>query len=221
MSRINEATSLKSKIENHSHYGPCFNGDDYSIFKEKRDELNRIKGCYDSIIDYERYIIDQYYANRSKENELGNNRDSHRRELDYKRRQYSNEEELQRKNNENIINNSKKELENYKLQNECELKQIKEDISNLKKEIDELNKKNEVELELKKREKLSDLKNEYKIKLIKYKHMKELDKKRKEKNLLIKKKEFEAQKEIELNEMKNKAELVQKIISMCKNISLN
>lgn len=51
--------------------------------------------------------------------------------------------------------------------------------------------------------------------------MKELEKAKKEKEAEIKRKEFEAEKEIKFNEMKNKAELVQKIISMCKNIELN
>ena len=101
------------------------------------------------------------------------------------------------------------------------MNQINGDIFNLKKEIDELNIKNKEEIELKKNEKLYELKNIYKIKLIKYKNMKELEKKRKEKDLFIKQKEFEAQKEIEFNEMKNKSELVEKIIIMFKNISIN
>jgi hypothetical protein len=62
--------------------------------------------------------------------------------------------------------------------------------------------------------------NEYKIKLIKYQNEKEIEKQINEKNLSIKKKEFEAKKEIELDDMKNKAELVQKIIACVKNISL-
>ena len=152
---------------------------------------------------------------------MNKNRDLNQKELEYKKKQYSNEEEVKKQYYENLINNLKKELQNDKLKIECELNQINEDISNLKKEIDELNIKNKEEIELKKNEKLFELKNMYKIKLIKYKNMKELEKKRKEKDLFIKQKEFEAQKEIEFNEMKNKSELVEKIITMFKNISIN
>ena len=67
---------------------------------------------------------------------------------------------------------------------------------------------------------LLELNNEYKIKLLKYKNMKELETEKEKKDFEIKKKIFEAEKEIKFNEMKNKAELVQKIISICKNITL-
>ena len=132
---------------------------------------------------------------------------------------------------------------------------------NEKRNIQKYIKYNKEEIELKKNEKLFELKNMYKIKLIEYrknkvglssgekslsrdfkddldykikkikkkiksinrqnKNMKELEKKRKEKDLFIKQKEFEAKKEIEFNEMKNKSELVEKIITMFKNISIN
>ena len=221
MSNIYEATSLQNKIQNNSHFDTCFKNSYYYSFCNKKNELNRIKQCYDNNIEYEKLIIEENYKKKSKENELNNNRDLNKKELEYKKIQYSNEEEVKKQYYENLINNLKKELENDKLKIECELNQINEDISNLKKEIDELNKKNKEEIELKKNEKLFELKNMYKIKLIKYKNMKELEKKRKEKDLFIKQKEFEAQKEIEFNEMKNKSELVEKIITMFKNISIN
>ena len=50
--------------------------------------------------------------------------------------------------------------------------------------------------------------------------MKELEREKEKKDFEIKQKVFEAEKEIRFNEMKNKAELVQKIIAICKNISL-
>lgn len=65
------------------------------------------------------------------------------------------------------------------------------------------------------------LSNEYKIKLIKYENQKRLEKQEKENLIEIKKKKFEADKEIKLNELKQKAILVQKIISIYKNISLS
>ena len=91
-------------------------------------------------------IIEENYKNKSKENELNNNRDLNKKELEYKKKQYSNEEEVKKKYYENLINNLKKKLENDKLKLECELNQINGDIFNLKKEIDELNIKNKEEL---------------------------------------------------------------------------
>ena len=76
------------------------------------------------------------------------------------------------------------------------------------------------ELDYKKQEELFKLKNEFKIKLIQYTNKKKLEKQEKEKEMEIKKKKFEADKAIEFNELKQKALLVQKIISSIKNISL-
>ena len=63
--------------------------------------------------------------------------------------------------------------------------------------------------------------NEYKIKLLKYTNLKKLEKQEKEKENEIKQKKFEADKAIEFIELKRKADLVQRIITMYKNISIN
>ena len=114
----------------------------------------------------------------------------------------------------------KNELDIYRRQCESHLNLINEDISNLQKEIKELNIAKNDEIELSKKEKLYELKNEFKLDLLRYKNKKELEKEKQEKEQEIKRKQFEAEKEIKFNEMKNKAELVQKIISMCKNLEL-
>ena len=80
--------------------------------------------------------------------------------------------------------------------------------------------KTKEEIELLKKEKLYELKNEYKLNLLRYKNSKELEKAEKEKDEEIKRKQFDAEKEIKFHEMKNKAEFVQKIIAMIKNIEL-
>jgi len=64
------------------------------------------------------------------------------------------------------------------------------------------------------------MENDYKIKLLHYTNKKKLEKQEKEKDNEIKKKQFEANKAIELMELKRKADLVQRIIIMYKNISL-
>jgi hypothetical protein len=94
-------------------------------------------------------------------------------------------------------------------------------ISNLKEEISKLQDKFTEEIDLKKKEELFKITNEYKIKLIKYKNEKELENQKKENEYIIKKAQFEASKKIELEDLKNKAEFVQKLMFMMKNISLN
>lgn len=76
------------------------------------------------------------------------------------------------------------------------------------------------EVDYKKQEELFKLKNEFKIKLIQYSNKKKLEKQEKEKEKEIRQKKFEADKAIEFNELKQKALLVQKIISSIKNMSL-
>ena len=87
------------------------------------------------------------------------------------------------------------------------------EIDNLKTEIQLKEESLRNELDYKKQEELFKLKNEFKIKLIQYTNKKKLEKQEKEKEMEIKKKKFEADKAIEFNELKQKALLVQKIIS--------
>ena len=78
-----------------------------------------------------------------------------------------------------------------------------------------------MELDLKTKEELFKLKNEYQIELLRYTNKKKLEKQEKEKEDEIKQKKFEADKAIEFMELKRKADLVQRIICMYKNISLS
>jgi hypothetical protein len=217
---ISEAESIQSKIENHSHWNMCFNGSDYDTFRKKKNILYRIRNCYNDINNYERYIIDIYFSIRDKENEKNNQNDLFRRKLQSIKNENENSLNVEKRRKENAIQEMKNELDINRRQCESHLNLINEDISNLQKEIKELNIAKNDEIELSKKEKLYELKNEFKLDLLRYKNKKELEKEKQEKEQEIKRKQFEAEKEIKFNEMKNKAELVQKIISMCKNLEL-
>ena len=80
MSRIKEAIKLRDSIRNNSHYGPCFNGDDYHTFLEKERKLDNIKNCYDNIIDYESLIIN---INNEKNNDNKMNSDTYFYNMDF------------------------------------------------------------------------------------------------------------------------------------------
>ena len=219
---IYEAESLSEKIRNNSHYEKCFYGSEYyDMFQEKNTKLQRIHNCYDEMIDLEKNIIELNYQIEIKEIELKNDCEFLEKKLEYEKEENDSKIKLEEEEKEYEIEEMKKQLEIIKFQNNNELSEINEDISNLKKIIDELDSQKKEEIILMKKKILIELKNEYKIKLLKYKNMKELEKERNEKDLEILRKEFEAEKEIKFNEMKNKAELVQNIILLCKNISFN
>ena len=64
MSNIYEATSLQNKIQNNSHFDTCFKNNYYYSFCKKKNELNRIKQCYDNNIEYEKLIIEENYKKK-------------------------------------------------------------------------------------------------------------------------------------------------------------
>ena len=160
---INEAESIKNKIKNSSHYCNCFYGDDYSRFRKEEDKLCRIRECYNGIIDYERYIIDAYYNIKNRENEINNQNDLFRRNLDSIRNSNENSLTIEKKKKDNEINVMRNQLDIYKKQCDCDIKLANEDILNLQKEIKELNLSKNEEIELLKKEKLFELKNDFKV----------------------------------------------------------
>lgn len=217
---IYEAEALNEEIRNNTHYQKCFyESEYYDSFQEQNTILQRIRNCHDDMINYHYTLIELKYYNQLKEKELEKESNLLDLKLGYIKEEYEYRLKLEKEQGD-AINNNKKKFEIIQLENNCELEKLNQEISNLKKEIAELDSQKQEEIALMKKKILLELNNEYKIKLLKYRNMKELEKEREEKNFEIKKKVFEAEKEIKFNEMKNKAELVQKIIAICKNISL-
>lgn len=217
---IYEAEKLSEKIRNNTHYQQCFyNSEYYYSFQEQNTKFQRIKNCYENLTNYHYNLIELKYENETKEKEYKNECELGDKKLEVLKEEY--EYKLkEEKEYENIMNDNKQKLETIQLENNCEFKKLNQDISNLKKEIAELDSQKQEEIALMKKKILLELNNEYKIKLLKYRNIKELESEKEKKDFEIKKKIFEAEKEIKFNEMKNKAELVQKIIAICKNISL-
>ena len=217
---IQEAENIRDKIKYSNHYSCCLSYIDKQKFTEQNYSLYRIRNCYDNIICCETNIIEINKQNKIKEKEKENQSERFKKELENKRKDNENSIRIEKIKLENELNKYTKNLDISILQNECKLSQINEDIINLEKEIKELDLRNKNEIELLKEEKLYELKNKYKLNLLRYKNMKELEKAEKAKNEEITKKEFGAEKVIKFHEMNNKAEFVQKIISMIKNIEL-
>lgn len=225
MSRIKEADILRNKIESHRHYNcQCFStssNDYYNNFCSKRNELFKYKNLYDSFEPLKNDIAIEFNNKKLKENELENKKKQNSREFNNLMEKFRNQEEINRQRNENQLTEAKNNYNNEELKFKNEVEQLDIDITNLEQEICKLKEKFNEEIDFKKKEELFKITNEYNIKLIKFKNLKELEKQRKENDFLIKKAEFEAKKKVELDDLKNKSEFVQKIIFMMKNISLN
>lgn len=220
MSKINESETILKKIENHPHYGKCFNGNDYSLFNNNRSKFYKTQNNYKKIIDLEREIISECCEEKEYNQKYGNLKQISDKELESLHQKLKYMEELTAQENENKINDLKNKYLNNEFKIECELKELDKEITNLKNEFRLKNEKYDNELELKKKEYLFQIENEYKIKEIQYINNKKLELQEKEKNDAIKKMKFDAQNEIELNALKNKANFVKKVISIYKNISL-
>ncbi len=221
MSNIYECERIQSRIENHSHWGPCFNGGVYDTFKSKRNDLSECRNCYNDVNRIKRELIDINYKIKNLEREIENLKKRNSNELQYTKQRYQNEENLKSLEYENEIDRLTKIKENYLLDKENKLKLLDQDIYNLKIEISELKKKFDNEVDLKKKYLLNEITNDYKIKLVKYQNEKEKEKEKKLADMEVRKEEFEANKELEIIDMKNKALLTQKLIVIFKNISLN
>lgn len=220
MTQINEAESFQRSIESHSHFNTkCLSMYDYNEFFSKRNELNKCINCYNDLKYYEKQIINAVLDKKNKEKELNNLKAISYKDLENLKIKLKTMEEIYLKDNENNLNNLINKYNNYELKLKYDLELLDKEIVNLKKEIQVKKENINNELDLKKKEELFKLTNEYKIKVIQYTNKKKLEKQKKEKEFEIKQKRFEADKAIELNKLKQKSLLVQKIILTIKNIS--
>ena len=216
MSYIQENENIQNRIISHSHFNSCLFGDDYQMFYQTFEKLNKINNCYENVIILEKELIDECNNKLNKENELNNIIELTKEIYNNERRNLDNKIEINQKKNECNINIFENEFIINELRQENEINQLDQDIFNLKEEIQELKEKFNSEIDIKKKEIINKLSNKYKIKLLQYLYQKEIEKQMKENEMLIKKHEFETKKEIELNELKNKAELVKRIIAYTK-----
>lgn len=214
MSDILAAEDIISKIKNNEHYN-CFSKNEYKQeFDEECGKVIRIRECY---YDLEKKGDELIRLSKQEKNET---------EL-FKNKQIEKEKELKifknnlKKNNEIVKKEYDNQINEIKNNYNITIETIKnenilldKDIENLKTEIDILEKKYMIENDNIKKEEQNKIINEYKLKLINYENEKKLEKIKKENEILLAKAEREKQKEIEFNELKNKAELVKKITGM-------
>jgi hypothetical protein len=221
MANIYNCERIKDRIMNHSHYGNCFNGNVYDTFSSKRENLRKCREYYDEATNTEREIINSNYRNKNLEKNINNLKTISKTKYENTEQKYKAEEETASLEYENKIQSIIKSSEIDKIQNDNLLNLLDIDISNLKLEIDKLKDKFVKEVDYKKKNILNEIKNEYKLKLIKFQNLKEKEKEKREAEMEIEKKEFETQKELEINDMKNKSLLAQQLMIIFKTTLLN
>ena len=221
MAQINEAEYFIKKIQSHEHFNDeCLPKNIISKFPEQLNKINKIKKDFDELQNYKDEIIKTELDKKIAEKELNNLKIIDAKELDNIKLKLNDLEEIYYKENENNLNNLKDKYNNFELKNKNTLEILGKEIENLKKEIKIKEESFNNELDLKKKEELFKIANEFKLKLIQYTNKKKLEKQERETEMEIRQRKFEADRAIELNELNQKALLVQKIISSIKNISL-
>ena len=106
---------------------------------------------------------------------------------------------------------------NEELKKENYIKQLELQIKNEKEKNKKLMETKNIMKRTKQAEILRKMENENKIKLLKYKKEKEIEKEEKQKQLELKQKYIENEEEIELNELKNKSEIADKLLYLFQN----
>ena len=212
---------IQKRIENHSHYGPCFNGEVYRSFCSKREKFNKCKNCFEEVKNIEKEIIECNYNNINKGKELDNSKEITETEYENIKKKFENEEKTKKLEYDNKIQEIINSSQIKKTKSENDLKLLEQDISNLTKKIEKIELKFQKEIDCEKKKILNEIKNKYELELVKFKNEKKKEKERRIADMEIRKKNWESQKEIEINNMKNKALLVQNLIPILEKASLN
>lgn len=221
MANIDFCEQIKRRIENNSNFGEYFKNDAYSTFYEESSNLTRCRDCYDSIINIKKDIVDINLDNRIHEKVIHEMKILSQQQYIATKKKYEDDIKIMTLNNENNIEeiNQQNELKILELEKKQEL--LDEEIKNLKIQIEKIKEQNENEIAYQKKNKLNKIKNYYKLKLVKYQNEKEKENMRTLALIEVKKKNFEVQKELEINDMKNKSLLIQELIAIFKTTLIN
>ena len=206
-------TNLKS--------GSQFKRDLYASLKEKKEDLMRCKQCYDDMIEVKEELININIDNKIYSKVIPEMEMISKEQNKVSKKKYEDDIRILALNIGNKIEqiNQQNELKRLEFGEKIEL--LDAEINNLKIKIEKLKEQSENDIDLQKKKKLNEIKNYFKFKLVKYQNekLKEIEKAKAFNE--IKKKNFEVQKELEINDMKNKSLLIQELISIFKTTLIN
>ena len=221
MANIKFCESLTRKIENSPRFGEYYKKGIYTSFNENREDLIRCRQCYNDMIEVNDELINVNIDNKIYSKVIPEMEMISKEQNRATQRKYEDDIRILTLNIGNKIEqiNQQNELKMIDFVKKQEL--LDEEINNLKIKIEKLKEQSENDIDLQKKKKLNKIKNYYKLKLVKYENekLKEIEK-AKALNA-VKKKNFEVQKELEMNDMKNISLLIQELIAIFKTNIIN
>jgi len=197
-------------------FGEYYHKDLYLSVNNEKDDLMRCKQCYDDMIEVKEELININIDNKIYAKVIPEMEMISKEQNKVAKKKYEDDIRILALNIGNKIEqiNQQNELKRLEFGEKIEL--LDAEINNLKIKIEKLKEQSENDIDLQKKKKLNEIKNYFKFKLVKYQNEKLKEIERAKAFNEIKKKNFEVQKELEINDMKNKSLLIQELIAIFK-----
>jgi hypothetical protein len=197
-------------------FGEYYHKDLYLSVNNEKDDLMRCKQCYDDMIEVKEELININIDNKIYAKVIPEMEMISKEQNKVAKKKYEDDIRILALNIGNKIEqiNQQNELKRLEFGEKIELLDV--EISNLKMKIEKLKEQSENDIDLQKKKKLNEIKNYFKFKLVKYQNEKLKEIERAKAFNEIKKKNFEVQKELEINDMKNISLLIQELIAIFK-----
>ncbi len=191
--------------------------DNIHSLNERNASLMNYRNSNISRMNQEKENMEDFFSFRNKLKEFDNEVKESILELSNIHKQCENERKIQVGKYVTDLVDILMKKKNEELKKENYIKQLELQIKNEKEKNKKLMETKNIMKRTKQAEILRKMENENKIKLLKYKKEKEIEKEEKQKQLELKQKYIENEEEIELNELKNKSEIADKLLFLFQN----
>ena len=191
--------------------------DNIHSLTERSASLMNYRNSNISRMNQEKENMEDFFSFRNKLKEFDNEVKESILELSNIHKQCENERKIQVGKYVSDLVDILMKKKNEELKKENYIKQLELQIKNEKEKNKKLMETKNIMKRTKQAEILRKMENENKIKLLKYKKEKEIEKEEKQKQLELKQKYIENEEEIELNELKNKSEIADKLLFLFQN----
>ena len=191
--------------------------DNIHSLTERNASLMNYRNSNISRMNQEKKSMQDFFSFRNKLQELDNEVKESILELSNIHKQWETERKIQVGKYVTDLVDILMKKKNEELKKENYIKQLELQIKNEKEKNKKLMETKNIMKRTKQAEILRKMENENKIKLLKYKKEKEIEKEEKQKQLELKQKYIENEEEIELNELKNKSEIADKLLFLFQN----
>ena len=191
--------------------------DNIHSLTERNASLMNYRNSNISRMNQEKENMEDFFSFRNKLKEFDNEVKESILELSNIHKQCENQRKIQVGKYVTDLVDILVKKKNEELKKENYIKQLELQIKNEKEKNKKLMETKNIMKRTKQAEILRKMENENKIKLLKYKKEKEIEKEEKQKQLELKQKYIENEEEIELNEIKNKSEIADKLLFLFQN----